>query len=275
MDLVVVGSVALDKIKTPFGEVNWTLGGSATYFSYAASFFTKPGVVAVAGKDFPEKYIGEMKRRMDLRGLEIADGKTFRWEGHYEYDMNTAHTTRTELNVLAEFEPKIPKEYMKPRFLFLANTDPGIQMKVLEETKPEYCALDTMNFWIEHRRAELEKVMKRVNMVIINESEAREFCKTPNLITAGRKILKIGPERVVIKKGEDGAVMLSDSSVFVAPSYPLETVVDPTGAGDSFAGGVLGYLSVQKSSKKRPSGIPWLTGLSLHPTQWRVSVPRE
>jgi sugar/nucleoside kinase (ribokinase family) len=243
--IVVVGTVALDSIKTPFGEIREALGGSAAYFSYAASFFSRPSVISVVGSDFPKKHLEELGKKMDLSGVQIEKGKTFRWEGYYEYDMNTAHTLRTDLNVLADFSPKIPENYKKPDFLFLANTDPEIQERVLMGVAPRFSALDTMNFWIEHKRKELERVIGKVDLVIINEGEARELCKTPNLVAAGRKILEMGPKRVIVKKGEDGALMFSDKSTFIAPSYPLETVVDPTGAGDSFAGGVIGYLSTK------------------------------
>jgi len=247
MNLVTLGTIALDTIETPFGKAENVLGGSATYFSLAARFFSDCGVISVIGRDFPGEYIEFLKsKKIDLSGLEEVDGKTFRWEGYYEYDMNQAHTLKTELNVLETFSPKIPEKYKNCEFLFLANTDPEIQLKVLNEIKPKYSLCDTMNFWIIHKKKDVEKIFKKVNAVVINEGEARQFCETPNLIKAGRDLLKLGVEKVIIKKGEHGALFFSKDTFFSAPAYPLETIVDPTGAGDSFAGGTVGHLAKHK-----------------------------
>jgi len=242
--LVVLGTLAFDSIQTPFGRVENVLGGSATYFSLAARNFSEVGVISVVGSDFHEEHLKFLeKRSIDLKGVEKTKGKTFRWQGYYEYDMDQAHTLKTELNVLESFKPKIPREYRKCDYLFLANTDPGIQMETLDKIKPKYSFCDTMNFWIEHKREELTELLKNVDGVFINEGEAREYCKTPNLIAAGRKLLKLGLKKVVIKKGESGAIFMSDKEFFAAPAYPLEVVKDPTGAGDSFAGGTIGHLA--------------------------------
>lgn len=247
MDLVVLGTVALDTIETPFGKMENILGGSATYFSLAARLFTKTGIIGVVGNDFPEKHIKFLESHgIDLAGLEKSeDEKTFRWEGYYEYDMNQAHTLKTELNALAAFRPKIPEEYRRCRFLFLANTDPEIQLRVLEEIKPQYSFCDTMNFWIQHKREHLDKVLEKVDMVVINDGEARQYCNTPNIIKAGRTIMeKSKVKRIIIKKGEHGALFFNArEGFFSVPAYPLEKIVDPTGAGDSFAGGTVGHLA--------------------------------
>ncbi len=244
VNLVVLGTLAFDSIQTPFGKVENVLGGSATYFSLAARNFSEVGIVGVVGKDFPHEHLEFLKnKKIDLRGVEKTEGKTFRWEGYYEYDMDQAHTLKTELNVLETFEPKIPDEYVGCEYLFLANTDPEIQLEVLKRIKPRHSFCDTMNFWIEHKNAELTELLKKVDGVFINEGEARQYCKTPNLIQAGRKLLKLGPKKIIIKKGESGALFFSDKEFFVAPAYPLEIVKDPTGAGDSFAGGTVGHLA--------------------------------
>lgn len=245
MKIVVVGSVALDSIKTPFGDQKEILGGSATHFSLAASFFTKVGLVAVVGKDFPEKHISFLKDRgVDLAGLQVVDGETFRWEGYYEYDLNTAHTLDTKLNVFESFDPSLPADYRQAPFLFLANVDPDIQIKVLEQARQDaFSVCDTMNFWIERKPDSLKELVKRVNFCLMNDSEAREFCGTFSLLDSARQILDMGPQAVIFKKGEHGALLFMDQSHFAAPAFPLEEIKDPTGAGDSFAGGFLGYLA--------------------------------
>ncbi|MBM3308913.1 MAG: sugar kinase [Candidatus Altiarchaeales archaeon] len=244
MKLVVLGTLAFDSIETPFGRVENVIGGSATYFSLAARNFSEVGVISVVGKDFDVKHLDFLKRKkIDVTGVEKTEGKTFRWQGYYEYDMAQAHTLKTELNVLQDFKPKIPKNYEKCKYLFLANTDPEIQLETLEKIKPEHSFCDTMNYWIEHKKKELTELLKKVDGVFMNEGEAREYCKTPNLIAAGRKLLNLGVEKVVIKKGESGAIFMSDKEFFSAPAYPLEVVKDPTGAGDSFAGGTIGHLA--------------------------------
>jgi sugar/nucleoside kinase (ribokinase family) len=244
MKLVVLGTLAFDSIQTPFGRVENVLGGSATYFSLAARKFSEVGVIGVVGRDFPDEKLNFLKNRgIDLKGVEKSEGKTFRWEGFYEYDMDQAHTLKTELNVLETFKPKIPEEYEGCDYLFLANTDPKIQLETLEKIRPRYSFCDTMNFWIEHKKEELTKLLKKVDGVFVNEGEARQYCETPNLIQAGRRLLKLGPKKVIIKKGESGALFFSEYEFFAAPAYPLETVKDPTGAGDSFAGGTVGHLA--------------------------------
>ena len=245
MNIVVVGSVALDSIKTPFGDGQEILGGSATHFSLAARFFTDVGLVAVVGTDFPEEHITFLEERsIDLSGLETVDGETFRWEGYYEYDLNTAHTLDTKLNVFESFDPALPEAYREAPFLFMANIDPDIQRKVLAQThKDAFCVCDTMNFWIERKPDSLNELIKRVDLCLMNDSEAREFCGTFSLLDSARKILDLGPQAVIFKKGEHGALLYMDQSHFSAPAFPLEEIKDPTGAGDSFAGGFLGYLA--------------------------------
>ncbi len=245
MGILVVGSVALDTIKTPFGQVEEALGGSATYFSVSASYFTDVRVVAVVGEDFPEKHVSMLKsKKVCLKGLERAPGKTFRWAGFYDYDLNTAHTLKTELNVFESFEPKLPEEYANSDIVFLANIDPVLQRRVLSQVKsPRLVAADTMNFWIENKRDELIETLKLVDILTINESEARELSGEPNLIKAARKVLSFGPKTLIIKRGEYGVLMFNDGNFFSAPAYPLEAVYDPTGAGDTFAGGFMGYIS--------------------------------
>ncbi|MCD1295169.1 sugar kinase [Methanocella sp. CWC-04] len=246
VDLIVVGTVALDTVRTPFGEVVETLGGSAVYSSIAASNFSKVGIVGVVGKDFPDHHIDFLRQRgVDTEGLEVKEnGETFRWKGYYEYDMNQAHTLDTKLNVLAEFNPTIPDAYRDSEYVFLANTDPEIQMNVFRQMrKPKLVMMDTMNFWIESKRDSLEKMIEKVDVVLTNEGEARQFFETPNLIKAGRSFLDMGPKAAIIKKGEHGALLFTRDSCFSAPGFPLEAVVDPTGAGDSFAGGFIGWLA--------------------------------
>jgi ribokinase len=245
VDVVISGTVALDSIKTPFGEVKEVLGGSAVYSSVAASGFARPGIVSVIGKDFPRKYLNFLKTMgVDTAGIEVKDGETFRWAGYYEYDMNQAHTLDTRLNVLAEFDPTLPEKYRNAGFLFLANTDPEVQMKVYGQMrKPRFVMMDTMNFWIDNKKDALTKMIERVDALVLNDAEARQYWDTPNLVHAGRSFLNMGPKAVIIKKGEHGALMFTDGACFSAPAYPLEKLVDPTGAGDSFAGGFIGWLA--------------------------------
>lgn len=244
-DLLVVGSVALDSVKTPFGEVTEALGGSATYFSYAASFFTTVRVVAVVGEDFPQEHLDLLrKREVDLSGLQVAGGKTFRWSGEYGYDLNEARTLATQLNVFADFSPTLPEKLKRPSFLFLANIDPELQLQVLRQVeRPRLVALDTMNFWITGKRSALLKVLSEVDALLINDGEARQLTGEPNLIKAALAIASYGPKIVVVKRGEYGALMVNGGRFFFAPAYPLESVFDPTGAGDTFAGGFMGYLA--------------------------------
>lgn len=245
MSILVVGSVALDSVKTPFGEREEVLGGSAVFFSLAASFFSEVRVVAVAGEDFPPEHLEFLrKRNIDLEGLKTVPGKTFRWKGRYDYDLNEAHTLDTQLNVFESFQPEVPESYRDSDYVFLANIDPVLQRRVLEQVRrPKLVLCDTMNYWIENRRDELLETIGLVDIMLLNDSEARELVQEPNLIMAARKILKLGPKRVIIKKGEHGVLMLSEESLFTLTAYPLEFVYDPTGAGDTFGGGFLGSLS--------------------------------
>jgi sugar/nucleoside kinase (ribokinase family) len=245
MSLLVVGSVALDSVKTPFGEENDVLGGSATYFSVSAGYFTGVNLVAVVGEDFPEEHINLLKSNpINIDGLEKKPGKTFRWKGSYNYDLNEAHTLDTQLNVFADFDPKIPESYKNSKYVFLANIDPDLQIKVLDQiTNPKLIVCDTMNYWIEGKLDSLKRLLSKINILIINDSETRELGKDPNVVKAAQKILSWGPDSIIVKRGEYGSLMFSDSSIFSAPAYPLEFVFDPTGAGDSFAGGFMGYIS--------------------------------
>ncbi|MFQ5428600.1 MAG: PfkB family carbohydrate kinase [Thermodesulfobacteriota bacterium] len=245
MSILVVGSVAFDSIKTPFGEVSEVLGGSATYFSTAASYFCDVKLVAVVGEDFPDEHIETLKGRgIDVSALKRVPGRTFRWKGYYEYDLNQAHTLETELNVFSDFSPEIPRGHGDSPFLFLANIDPELQMKVLEQVRrPKLVACDTMNLWIENKPDALRKLLGKVEICVINEGEARELAGEASLVKAAKKIMALGPRTLIVKRGEYGAVMFSSSFIFSAPAYPLEEIFDPTGAGDSFAGGFMGYLS--------------------------------
>ncbi len=245
MGILVVGSVAFDSVETPFGKADEVLGGSATYFSTSASYFTDVSLVAVVGTDFPDEHVESLKNRgIDVEGLKKVPGKTFRWKGRYDYDLNQAHTLETHLNVFSAFNPEIPERYRDAPYVFLANIDPELQLKVLEQVrKPKLVACDTMNFWIEGKPEALRKLLKRVEIFVINEAEAREFAGEASLVKAARVIMKEGPRVLIIKRGEYGAIMFNGGSVFSAPAYPLENIFDPTGAGDSFAGGVMGYLA--------------------------------
>ena len=247
-DLVVVGSVALDNVKTPFGEATAALGGSATYFSYAASFFTQVHVVGAVGDDFPVPHLALLEKRgVDIGALQVLPGRrTFRWTGEYGFDLNEARTIDVQLNVFQEFRPALSPPLRKVPFLFLANIDPELQLDVLAQMEePRLAALDTMNFWIDGKRDTLLRVLRRVDVLLINDAEARMLAREPNLIKAARTILAMGPRVAVIKRGEYGALMVSDGRFFYAPAYPLESVFDPTGAGDTFAGGFMGYLAAR------------------------------
>jgi len=245
MSLVVVGSVAFDSVKTPFGEVDEVLGGSATYFSTAASYFTDVSIVAVVGTDFPDKHLTFLKsRKIDIEGIERSEGKTFRWKGEYGYELNEARTLDTQLNVFQSFKPKLPESYKDKKVVFLANIDPDLQREVLSQVrKPALVACDTMNFWIGGKKDALLKTLKLVDILLINDGEARELSGEPNLVKAANVILSFGPRTLIIKRGEYGALMFRDNKIFAAPAYPLEAVFDPTGAGDCFAGGFMGYLT--------------------------------
>ena len=249
--LLVVGSVALDSVETPFGKVTEVLGGSATYFSYAASFFAPVRLVATVGEDFPKEHVRLLEERgVDVTGLKTTPGgRTFRWTGAYGYDLNEAKTLDTQLNVLADFRPSLPADVRRVPFLFLANIDPELQLDVVRQmaTRPRLVALDTMNFWIQGKREALARVLREVDVITINDGEARQLAGEPNLIRAARAIAAMGPRTVVVKRGEYGALMMADEAFFVVPAYPLESVFDPTGAGDTFAGGFMGYLASQST----------------------------
>ncbi len=246
MKLLCVGSVAYDTVATPFGRRERILGGSATYFSVAASYFAGVGIMAVVGEDFrsEDRRVLE-KHKVDLEGLRtVPGGLTFHWHGEYGYDLNDAQTLKTDLNVLAGFAPDVPEVYRDAPFVCLANIDPKVQLRVLDQLRsPKLVAADTMNFWIDNRRAELREVLSRVHLLIVNEAEARQLSQEYNLLKAGQKILAWGPKMVIVKRGEYGVLKITPHSVFAAPAYPLESVFDPTGAGDTFAGGFMGFLS--------------------------------
>ncbi|HOF89785.1 MAG TPA: PfkB family carbohydrate kinase [Armatimonadota bacterium] len=243
--VLIVGSVALDTIETPFGAVRDVLGGAASYSSVASSFFTDVRMVGVIGEDFPREHLGLFaEREIDVTGLQSSAGETFRWSGYYEYDMNQAHTVATHLNVFETFCPTIPAEHRRTPYVFLANIDPDLQLAVLDQIEsPTFTIADTMNFWISGKRGRVLDVFRRVDAVTINDAEARQLCDTASLVVAGRQLLALGPKMVIIKKGEHGALLFTPNDYFVAPSFPLEDVRDPTGAGDTFAGGVIGYLA--------------------------------
>ncbi len=248
MSLLVVGTVAFDAIETPFGKRDKIIGGSATYISLSASNFYKPiHIVSVVGSDFPKKTLSDFnKRGITTEGIQIKKGeKSFFWAGKYHMDMNSRDTLRTDLNVLADFNPVLPEKMRKPNMLLLGNIDPNLQIRVIEQlkTRPKLIAMDTMNFWMDIARPALDKVLTMVDVLIVNDEEARQLTGEYGIVKAAKKILKSGPKTVIIKKGEHGALLFQGDQVFFAPALPLEEVFDPTGAGDSFAGGFMGYLS--------------------------------
>ncbi|HKZ81601.1 MAG TPA: PfkB family carbohydrate kinase [Pyrinomonadaceae bacterium] len=249
MSLLVVGSVAFDYVETPFGKCEKMLGGSASHFSISASFFSDVRVVAVVGGDFGEEELGVFTAHgVDTEDLErVPDGKTFRWGGRYEYDLNVARTLYTELNVFADFQPKLSNQSKSSRLVFLGNIQPDLQRDVREQLPDaELVALDTMNLWIDTARQSLLRTVRAVDLVIINDAEARQLTEIPNLIKAAREILSWGPKALIVKRGEYGAALFTRESYFAIPAYPLESVFDPTGAGDTFAGGFMGYLASQE-----------------------------
>jgi sugar/nucleoside kinase (ribokinase family) len=246
VSLLVVGSIAFDSIETPNGAVDDALGGSATYFSYAASFFTRPRLVGVVGEDFPEesrRLLGS--RQIDTTGLVTQPGqKTFRWKGRYHRDMNTRDTLEVHLNVLGTFDPVLPADYRDSAHVFLANSVPAVQAKVLDQVRrPQLVLADTMDLWIDTQRDDLLRLLPRIDGLLLNDSEAHLLTGEDNLVRAGQAVRRLGPRFVIIKKGEHGAMLFSEEGVFVVPAYPTGDVVDPTGAGDSFAGGIMGYLA--------------------------------
>jgi len=246
MSVLVVGSVALDSVETPFGKADNVLGGSGNFFAASASHLAAVQLVGVIGSDYP---IDDLERKfasrpIDLSGVERAEGTSFRWRGRYRHDLNMAETLETHLGVFSNFRPKIPAQFRNAPFVFLGNIDPRLQLDVLTQVaKPKLVACDTMNFWIESRRDDVLKLLEHVDLITLNDAEARQLTDQFNLVKAARWIMARGPKHVVIKKGEHGAFMFTESSIFFAPAYPLESVFDPTGAGDSFAGGFMGYLA--------------------------------
>ena len=243
-EVLIVGTVALDTIETPFGRVEKALGGSATYASFSASFFSRPAIVSVIGDDFPKSYLELMgKRNIDISGIKIS-GKTFHWDGFYEYDMNEAKTRKTELNSLGEFRAIVPERYKDAKFVFLANIDPKQQLETLRQVgKPKLVVLDTMNFWIEGKKKQLIEAIKKIDVLLLNDGEARQLFKTISIVRAANEALKLGPKAVIIKKGEHGALLFTKDKHFNAPGYPLEMIKDPTGCGDCFGGAFIGYLA--------------------------------
>jgi sugar/nucleoside kinase (ribokinase family) len=248
MPVLVVGSLAFDSVETPFGRADDVLGGAASYFSLAASVLTPVRLVGVVGADMPDEHLDLLRQRgVDLTGLQrIQDGKTFRWAGRYEYDMNVAHTLDTQLNVFADFQPELPESFRETEYVYLANILPSLQLNVVSQVRrPRFVGLDSMNFWIGNpeTRADLARVIERVDAVFMNDAEIRQYTGSYNLFEAARQLLTQGPRVVLMKKGEHGAVAVSNDGIFVVAAYPLEMVKDPTGAGDSFAGGFMGRLA--------------------------------
>ncbi len=245
MSLLVVGSIAFDSVRTPEGEAPDVLGGSAVYFAYAASYFTKVRVAGVVGEDFPESDLDDLRRRgVDTRGVRRVKGKTFRWKGSYEGAMNEAKTEAVELNVLGTFDGAIPEAFVDSRYVFLANGPPAVQHRIIDQVKsPRLVVADTMNHWIRDARGELRRLLGRVDGVVMNDQEVRAYTDDANLPRAGRKLLEEGPKFAVIKKGEHGAMLVTPDEFFAVPAFPVLALKDPTGAGDSFAGGMMGHLA--------------------------------
>jgi sugar/nucleoside kinase (ribokinase family) len=255
MSILIVGTVAIDTVQTSFGKAKNVLGGSASYAAVSASFFAQVKLISVVGKDFPRKYIHFFQtRKINCKGLQIKKGKTFRWSGYYGKDINNAQTLKTELNLLAHFYPHINSNYKNEKFIFLANIDPEIQLQALSQlNSPQLIVSDTMNYWIENKKNLLKQVIKRSDILIINDAEAQQFSQQSNLIHAAKTLLDLGPRLIIIKRGEYGCILFGHTFSFCIPAYLLENVLDPTGAGDTFAGGFLGYLS--QCPKITPSTI--------------------
>ncbi len=248
VDIVVFGSVAFDSIKTPFGKTDKTLGGSGTYASIAASFFSKAGVVSAVGSDFGTENMDILKKKgVDLTGLALMPGKTFHWKAEYGHDINSAKTLDVQFNVLKNFKPELPEEYKNAEFLLLGNNDPEAQLNVLNqmEKRPKLVIADTMNYYIEHKKDKVLEVVKEADICLMNDGEARMLFNTPSLLKAAKKIIKLDSNLAIIKKGEHGALLNTEKGSFVAPAYPLEEVIDPTGCGDCFAGAMIGFLAKQ------------------------------
>lgn len=251
--IVIVGSLAYDNIATPYATRQNALGGSSSYACATASFFSKNGMVAVAGTDFTRASLMKLRKfGIDLQGLQIAKGKTFRWSGVYEKDFNNRRTLWTKLNVFQSFMPELPDEYRKAPFLFLANIAPGLQAHVLDQVDaPRFVMVDTMDLWINTARADLLKLIKKVDLLLLNDSEAKHLSGETHLINAAQNLMKLGPRHLIIKKGEHGSMLFSKGNMFLLPAFPVDNVVDPTGAGDSFAGGFVGYLATQKNISEK------------------------
>jgi sugar/nucleoside kinase (ribokinase family) len=244
-NILVVGSLAYDDVQTPFDSRSEVLGGAASYFAFAASLYAPVRLMGVVGDDFREEDLGRLRAKgVDLAGVTRASGRSFRWRGRYDYELNVAETVNTDLGVFGDWEPHVPRSFADSEFVFLANILPEIQMRILDQVRgPTAIALDTMNYWIERNRDALAKVVAKVDIVTVNEAEARQFCRTHNVIRAAREMLGLGPRAVVIKRAQYGAMLFTPGRTFWAPAYPLDEVRDPTGAGDAFAGGLLGHLA--------------------------------
>lgn len=251
-EILVVGSLGYDSISTPKGHVESVLGGSANYFSLAASPFTKVRIVGVVGSDYRDQDLGLLKSRgVNVDGLTVKEGRTFRWEGRYDGDMNEAITLKTELNVLKEFSPQLPKSYLDTPYVFLGNIDPELQMDVLDQMEsPKIVGLDTMNYWIDSKLPSLEAALKRIDVLLINEKEAQKLSGERNTVKAIESLGQMGPKAIVVKRGEYGFVLYAEEKFFILPAFPVREVIDPTGAGDCFAGGFFGYLAKNKSGIK-------------------------
>ena len=248
--LTVFGSVAIDTIRTPSRVIKNALGGAATYAAVSASFFQKPGLIAVVGRDFPKKYQDVLNKFVDIKGVVHANGRTFRYDGSYDQTLSSRTTNKTELNVLKDFRPIVPEEYRRSEFVYLANNDPSQNTKIIKEfDRVKFSMCDTIDFWISTKRNDVIKMMRTVDSVVINDEEAKLLTKTHNLIKAAKKIMEWGTRFVIIKKGEHGSLLFYDDIVFPSPAFSLESIVDPTGAGDAFAGGMIGYLANKNSTK--------------------------
>ncbi len=247
MSIVVVGSIAFDTIKTPFGEPIKSLGGAANYFAMAAQFFSQVQMVGIVGDDFPRHHLELLKQKnIDIGGIETMPGPSFHWQGEYGWDLNCAKTIKTELNVFEHFSPQVPESYRNANTVFLANIDPELQIHVLKQMRsPKISALDTMNFWIERKPEELKKAISMIDILFINDAEIRSLTGEHNIIKAAKGVLRLGAKMAVIKRGEYGSLLFTDNEIALVPAYPVEEVFDPTGAGDTFAGGFLGYLDQQ------------------------------
>ncbi|MDH5643671.1 MAG: PfkB family carbohydrate kinase, partial [Gemmatimonadota bacterium] len=245
MSLLVVGSIAFDSVETPFGSTEDAIGGSATFFGYAASLFSPVLAVGVVGDDFPDETLDRLAERgVDTAGVERVPGKSFRWKGKYSYDLQNRDTLDTQLGVFADFQPKLPESYRDAKLVFLGNIDPELQLQVLDQVeKPDLVACDTMNFWIEGKREALDKLLPRIDLLMVNDAEARQLSGDWNIYRAARWIIDKGPKMVIIKQGEYGAVLVDGDGIFYVPAFPLEEIFDPTGAGDAFAGGFMGHLA--------------------------------